>query len=321
VAATAVARDSLFGGSLAYVPVAAAMFPGHSLLIVGRGFLAGRRRFTAYGLVVGLDAVGKLLGASVVALAGLGPVALSWALVLPPVVVLLARPFAAVDTAEAPRRPPTSDRWFVGGYVIAAAASQTILAAGPLVVAALGASPSEVSVFFVTTTLFRGPMTASYNMVARVLPGFTRLAAGGGDRELDHWAQRIGLGGLIGAAAAAILAAPIGPIIVAVLYGSDFRPPAMLASLAAAGVVAGMAGLGTMQILVARGATNRMAGVWLVSLAASAVAIVLAPGAPGIRVVAGFVTGEITALVGLSVAALLHREPGASDHEATSPMV
>jgi O-antigen/teichoic acid export membrane protein len=304
---TIVARDGLLEGDAGYLPVAAVMFPGHALFILGRGFLAGRRRFVAYGVVVGLDAIGKVAGAVVVAVAGLGPVALSWALVLSPVVVLAVRPFgeAREEIGAVASGNAASDRRFMTGYLIATAASQTVLAAGPLVVGALGATPAAISVFFVTTTLFRGPMSASYNLIARVLPAFTRLAAAGEDDELSHWARRLAIGGAVAAGVTYAAASVLGPVIVEVLYGTEFRPSGTLAGLAAAAVIAGMVGLATTQILVARGATDRMAVVWVVALAAAALAIVVAPGEPDIRVAVGFLTGEAVALLGLTAAALV----------------
>ena len=120
------ARASLLDGDAAFVPVAALMFPLHALMMVGRGFLAGRRRFVAYGAVVALDASGKAGGAVLVAVAGLGPVALAWALVLSPITVLIVRPFRAEirgRSSETGSMLPRSDRRFMAGFLIATAAS------------------------------------------------------------------------------------------------------------------------------------------------------------------------------------------------------
>jgi O-antigen/teichoic acid export membrane protein len=304
---TIVAGDSLLDGHGGFAPVAAVMFLSHGLYVLGRAFLAGRRRFTAYGVAVGLDSLGKVGGAVAVAVAGLGPVALSWALVASPVLVLLVRPFRRPVEAHSVASLPRAgiDRRFMAGFLVATAASQTVLAAGPLVVGALGATSASISVFFVTTTLFRGPMSASYNLVARVLPFMTQRAAAGDHAVLGRLAMRFGAGGLVVAGVVGLGAAALGPGLVALLYGSDFRPSPTLAGLAAAGVVLGIIGLGTTQILVGRGATGRMAIVWLLAVAAAAVAIVVVPGDPTIRVAAGFFTGEAVALLGLTAAAVI----------------
>ena len=303
------ARGSLLDDDLAFVPVAALMFPFHALLVISRGFLAGRGRFVAYGAAVALDSTGKAGGAIVVAIAGLGPVALVWALALSPILVLLVRPFRAVSSEE-PVEPvapvlPRSDRRFMVGFLVATAASQTVLAAGPLVVGALGASSAAISVFFVTTTLFRGPMSASYNLLARILPGLTRRAAAGDHDVINRVVRNFAIAGVLGAGVAGAVAALAGPSLVALLYGSGFRPAATLAALAAAGVIVGIVGLGITQVLVGRGETDRMAVAWLGAVAAAAIAIVVVQSDPTIRVVAGFLTGEVVALVGLTASALI----------------
>ena len=83
------------------------------------------------------------------------------------------------------------------------------------------------------------------------------------------------------------------------------RPTATLAALAAAGVIVGIVGLGITQVLVGRGETDRMAVAWLVAVAAAAIAIVVVQSDPTIRVVAGFLTGEVVALAGLTASTLI----------------
>jgi O-antigen/teichoic acid export membrane protein len=199
---------------------------------------------------------------------------------------------------------PGSDRRFLSGYIVATAASQTILAAGPLVVGALGASAASISVFFMTTTLFRGPVSASTNLVARLLPSVTRRSAGGGDAALNRLVVRGLLVGSPAAVAVGAAAAVVGPWVVQVLYGADFRPSPELAGLSAAAVVAGLVALLVSQVLVGRGHTGRLAIVWVVALAAAAVVVVASTGDEAIRVALAFLVGETTALVGLVVAAL-----------------
>jgi O-antigen/teichoic acid export membrane protein len=309
---TFAAQSSLLNDDLGFVPVAALLLPLHAFMLIGRGFLAGRGRFVAYGAVVGLDAFGKAAGAVIVAVLGLGPVALVWALALSPVLVLVVRPFRADSGGEVGEvlSPPLlrSDRRFMSGFLVATAASQTVLAAGPLVVGALGASSAAISVFFVTTTLFRGPMSASYNLLARFLPGLTRRAAAGEHETINRFTLNFAVAGMLGAGISAAAAAMAGPPVVALLYGSGFRPTATLAALAAAGVIVGIVGLGITQVLVGRGETDRMAAAWLVAVVAAAITIVVVQSDPTIRVAAGFFCGEVVALIGLTASTMI--KPG-----------
>ncbi len=201
-----------------------------------------------------------------------------------------------------------TDTRFVAALLVAQAASQTALASGPVIVGMMGGTPAAVSVFFVTFTLFRGPITASYNLTARVLPEFTRMAASGNHAGLKRWAVRLGLGGFGAAALVGLAAAAAGPAIVAFLYGDEFRPSALLAGLAAGGVVAGLLVLFATQILIAEGATQRLAAAWGVGVAAMALAILLAPGQPSVRVAVGFAVAHLVALAGI-VAAVAVRPP------------
>lgn len=305
---TLIAAPTLLDSNRSYVPVAVVMLLTHGAMAVGRGFLAGRHRYTAYGVVTILDAIAKLAGASVVLAAGFGPLAFCWALAASPLVVLALRPFRGVREGHAPAdaAAETGGR-FMTGFLVSSAASQTVLAAGPWVVGLLGATPAAISVFFVTTTLFRGPVSASYNLLARVLPSLTARAAAGEHERLEQWARRLLVAGLLASLAAGAAAAGLGPSLIGFLFGEEFRPEWWLTALAAAAVVAAMFGLGTTQILVGKGHTDRMAMVWVAAVAIAALTILMVPGEPSLRVAIGFCTGELFALIGLSLAVLGRR--------------
>ena len=150
-----------------------------------------------------------------------------------------------------------------------------------------------------------GPMSASYNLLARFLPELTRRAAAGDHDDINRMARNVALGGMLSAGVVGAGAAVAGPGLVEMLYGEGFRPTATLAGLAAAGVICGIVGLGVTQVLVGRGDTDRMALAWLTAVVAAAVAIVVVQSDASIRVGAGFLTGEVVALAGLTVSTLL----------------
>ncbi|NIS31830.1 MAG: hypothetical protein GWO04_18595, partial [Actinobacteria bacterium] len=89
----------------------------------------------------------------------------------------------------------------LASFVAANAASQTIVAAGPLVVGFLGAPSKDVSIFFETFLLFRAPLTVAYNLVSRVLQPFARLVAEGRVGVLRTWTVRLAVGGALMSAA------------------------------------------------------------------------------------------------------------------------
>lgn len=87
----------------------------------------------------------------------------------------------------------------------------------------------------------------------------------------------------------------IGPQIVEILFGPGFRPSAVVAGLAAAGVVAGSTAQVAGQVLVAEGSTVALAGAWIAGLLTGLVVMAGIPGEPDRAVAIGFMIGELVA--------------------------
>ena len=298
-------RDRFFQGEAVYGPLLAMLFVALGTYAIARGLLAGQQRFATYGIMVGAEAVTRVgLGVAVIVI-GATTLGMAWAMVLAPFVYLAFRP-----KRPAPRSQQTlgedeaEAHKFLGGLVVTAATSQTILAAGPLVVGALDAAPGEVSTFFATFTLFRGPLTASYNLLARILPWFTHRAARGDDARLGRWSAVLGVAAIGLAGVAAVVGALIGPAIIALLFPDTFRPSGGLAALATAGVVLAAVALFLGQILVARGTTAVLASVWVVALVVAGVALLGIDASPSVRTGWAFVAGEGAALAGTVLAVI-----------------
>jgi len=297
--------DRFFAGSSGFVVAAVAILISRGLLTVGRAFLAGRRRFTAYGAIVALEGVVLVALAIGVAATSASALAFVAILAISPLVVVLARPLATTTT-EMPMLADSipAGAGFLGALIVATAASQIILAAEPVIVSFVGGTATAVSVVFVTFTLFRGPVTSAYNLIARVLPDFTVMASAGDDHRLNVWAERIGIAGVALAALFGASGWILGPIVVEVLYGAEFAPPSVVSGLAAAAVGFALASLFLNQIFVARGETGRLAVIWLLALLAATVALFVSTAEPMIRVATAFLVGEAAALallVGVSV--------------------
>jgi len=80
-----------------------------------------------------------------------------------------------------------------------------------------------------------------------------------------------------------------------VLLGAEYRPPALIAGYASAGVAIATIALFAQQILIAQKATGALAASWFSGLVAAAVTVWLSTGAEGARVGAGFLAGETVA--------------------------
>ncbi|HEX5630619.1 MAG TPA: hypothetical protein VFY15_03095 [Acidimicrobiia bacterium] len=298
----AVTLDRLLDGRPMYLGVIVVLIAAYGGFAVARGALAGRRRFDSYGWATMAESVVRLAVAAGLIALGAGVTGVAWALVPGALAVYLWRPFhgtAAPDASLAVEESGAA----LATFVAANAASQTIVAAGPLVVGALGASAKEVSVFFETFLLFRAPLSVAYSLVARVLPPFTRLVEAGRRIELHRWATRLGIVAAALAGAGFLVGDLIGPELVAVFLGEEYRPDSLLAGYAISGVVVATTALFVQQMLIALHATGAMAAAWSGGLAAAAVTIAVVPGTASDRVGLGFLIGEAVALT-LIVAAV-----------------
>ena len=294
-----------FNDDGAFIPIAAILFFSLGAYAVARGVMAGQRQYQSYGTMVAAEAIARIALAVLVLVLVDNAVGLGWALALAPLAFVVARPWRRVEQSTASMPDETSTGRFLSGLLVMTTASQTILAAGTLVVAGLGATGAAVSIFHVTFTLFRGPLTASYNLLARVLPGITDRAARGDDQGLAGSIVKFAAAGVALAGIGAVVAAALGPGIVSIMFGSSFRPEPNLAALAASGVVLAGTALFIGQVLVGRGATNVLAAVWTVALMVAATTVAVTSGwDPSDRVATGFVAGEATALIG-TVAGIL----------------
>src|SRR5690606_18830745 len=142
---------------------------------------------------------------------------------------------------------------------------------------------------FVTFTLFRGPLTLIYALQGRVLPHLVGLAHEGNREQLTKVTRKVVLVGAALAVLGGLAGWLLGPAIVDLLY--DTRPTALVAMLAAAGVMAGAAAQIVSQVLVAEGRTRRLGFAWFVGLVCAIAAMLVVSGAPDVRAAIGFVSG------------------------------
>ena len=303
---TYLARDHYFGGEATYALVGLVTVAGNALLALGRGHLAGVRRFRGYGLVSGAVAVFRLGLALVFLWVASTGLSVGWALALAPFIVLAWRPVHSDRPRERERVPEAAGR-FLTGFVLASAASQVLLLLAPMAVGVLTDEAGVMSVVFVTFQLFRAPIVMTQNMLARLLPPFTGLANAGMDDVLRKWALRFGLGALVLAPVAAAGGGVLGPAVVRLLFGAEFEPSWEVAALAAAGMVIAALSLLAGQVLVARGRTMLLAFAWVIGFLIAVVALLPSAGDPALRVSWAFVAGETGALLAIVAAAIGRR--------------
>ena len=302
---TALTIDTLFLGERGFIVLGVLIVVATAPLFVSRGLAIGQRRFDLYGLILALEAVGRLLVGAVGLLVVGGPVGLAWGVALGPALGLLVPTLRFERRAISPAAGGAGA--FLAPYIGASGASQLLLAGAPLAVAALGAAPATISIVFVTFTLFRAPVTIVYLVQGRLLNLLVRLALEGEQGRIARIRRSIELAGLAAVTFAGVTGWFIGPTVVATLYGAPFRPEAIVAALAATGVAgAGLAQL-LGQLLVAEGRTTVLARRWSVGLVTALAVLAAGPTLggldPAVAVAAAFAAGE------LSAAAAMARRP------------
>ena len=300
---TYVTRDHYFAGNSWYAVIGLVTVGGNALMALARGRLAGTRRFRAYGLVSGVVATVRVLLVIVfMKLAATGP-NVGWALALAPFVALAWMPFRRVGERKVSREPESAGR-FLSGFVLASAASQVLLLLAPMAVGILADEPGLMSVVFVTFQLFRLPIVMTQNLMARLLPPFTSMAAAGRNDLLRRWAWRFAAAALLLAPPAALGGGLLGPAVVRLFFGVEFQPAWEIAALAASGAVLAAVSLFAGQVLVARGQTMLLAAAWALGFAVAVGALFLPLGEAGTRVSWAFLLGEIAALAAVLGAAV-----------------
>ncbi|MDP9494649.1 MAG: hypothetical protein M3P87_05350 [Actinomycetota bacterium] len=287
--------DRFFDGSWHYALQIILMMVGYSLLFVGKGVLAGRRRFSGVGWILIVETVARLV-AGVVAIQLVATAeSLGWAMVLGGFSVLGLR-WWRHDTGQL-QPPATGPLAFLGGYVGGTASSQVLLGAAPLAVAALGGDPVMVSVVFVTFTLYRAPLTLIFALQGRVLPYLVGLAGADDRHRLGRIARTVVIGGAGLAVLGGIVGWLVGPDVVILLFGEEFAPSSTVAMFAAAGVMAAAAAQIAGQVLVAEARTSRLSAAWFGGLLAGVVALLVLGGQADVRVAIAFAIGEVVALI------------------------
>jgi O-antigen/teichoic acid export membrane protein len=285
----------LFGHRWQYVAQMALLMIGYALLFVGKGVLAGKRRFADVGWVLIVETVVRLVAGIVAIELVASAESLGWAMVLGGFAVLGLR-WWRYDSGD-DRAPVAPASRFLGGYVGATASSQILLGGAPIAVAALGGDPTMVSVVFATFTLFRAPLTLIFSLQGRILPYLVALAGSGDKKTLGRFSRLVVIFGAVLSILGGVVGWLIGPAIVSVLFEPDWAPSSLVAAMAAAGVMAAAAAQIASQVLVAEGRTSRLTLAWMSGLVVALMALLALGGEPDVRVAIAFALGEATAFI------------------------
>ena len=296
--------DKLLGGAADLALVGGAWVITAGAFGMVRGIYGGRAEYRMSGIATAADWVARILLTLIVVAAFASTRNLAWVLPLGAVPFLTgwwlrgrAASTAHVTAAPERSRPGT----YLAGLSFANGSLQLLLGIGPLVVVALGESPSNVSAFFVTAALTRAPFLIGIGFVPRVLTPLTRMAEAGDYAHVRSLAWLVVGGTVALAAVAGVAAYLIGPPVVSVLYGDQFTISALATAGAAAAVIVALGALGLNQVVLAEGRPLALVPAWTMALIAAALTVVLLPLEPLPRVALAMLAGQLVAIVSLAI--------------------
>ena len=271
-----------------------------------RGIYGGRAEYRMSGIATAADWIARIAFALLVLLVVAFASTRNLAWTLPAGAVpflawwwLRGRRARAAHTTAAPERSRPGS--YLAGLSFANGSLQLMLGIGPLVVVALGESPSAVSAFFVTAALARAPFLIGIGFVPRVLTPLTRMAEAGDYAHVRGLAWLVVAGTVALAAIAGVAAFLLGPWVVGLLYGHEFTLSDVATGGAVAAVIVALGALGLNQVVLAEGRPLALVPAWTAGLIAAAAAVVFIPVDPLPRVALAMLVGQLVAVVALAV--------------------
>jgi O-antigen/teichoic acid export membrane protein len=282
-----------------------------------RGVLAGRGHLRAYGCVVGIDGLVRLIPAIVLAAAGVaaaapyGLVLGSGSLAALALAIPLTRPPgpAGAPTAWSVLVPATS--WLVAAQTLALAVANL----GPVAVnALLPGDPGRVGVFAFVFVLARLPLFLLYGVQPLLLPVLSRSSARNDRAGLRRDLRRAlllvaGLGAL-----ALVLTAPVAGLIARSLFPGRPAISGTTITLLVVGTVLAMLVQVLQPALIAVANHRMVAGAWLIGAASFVVTFFLPLDAVARATTAQIVAGAATlAVMAFALRGHLRANPGGDE--------
>jgi O-antigen/teichoic acid export membrane protein len=325
-------EDDLLGGDGTLFAVYLGALVAFGASFFARGYLAGRRRFGSYGVLLLVEGLARVAFALVVAVGiTTGRDAVAIGVAAGPLLSLLVVPVAlrigAPDARERSGQPAATEPQLEGagagttpeftlaaGWGFAAAvlvimlSEQVILNAGPLLVRA-GEGAAEAGFIFNVLLVARAPLVLFQAVQASLLPHLTRLHSRGDEtgEEAFRLSIRATATAIAGFAALAVIAVlAVGPQAMEIAFGGEFDYDRAGLAIVAVGMGFYLCAATLSQAALAQGQIRRAAGCWAAS-AAVFVGVNLLPVFDIFRRVEVGFTATAVVLCGLLY--LLYRQP------------
>jgi O-antigen/teichoic acid export membrane protein len=293
-----VGRDVLFrSDAVAFPAMIAGLTAGACLSGLVRGGLAGRGLYVATGMAVAAENVVRVVLAGIVTILGGGAVAFGAVLTVGSLSGLLWRASLRFEASEAVGAPLGSPLALASGLAVGSLISQIVLTGGPVVLAAIGGSPDDVTSLFIALAVWRAPYMVALGVAPQLTPRLTQLAMGGDAGRL-RWIRRwSALAVVAGSVVAATIGATLAGPLIRLVFGPDVGLDAVALALIGVGTAVGLGNLLLLLILLAHGRSRFVTAAWVGGLGTAVLWIALLPGAPLSRVVGAFVAAQGVAFV------------------------
>ncbi len=309
------ARDRLFGVDGDFFPLLVVCVGlGSGLLGVQRGLLSARHRFGAVALGIVTENSLRCVAAIVLVVFG-SDTALHYGLaLLAGYAVALGWPNALLSGREGTGEGSGPLR-FVSGASGGQLLAQATLTGGPVLLAAIGGAPSEVTVLFAGLAIFRAPYTLALGLVSALTGRLTLMVQRTRWVRLSRIRRAVALATLILVIVAGTGGAWLGPPVMEIVFGDDVRLGSGQAGLIAVGTVLAMANLVVTLGLLARDRAGVVLACWAIGIPVGALAHLLAGGDALTNTCWTFVAVEAVAFVALIVSeARSDRLVGGQEH-------
>jgi O-antigen/teichoic acid export membrane protein len=290
---------------------------------LARGTLSGNGRFGRYGIIVGMDGLGRAVLAGGLALLGfttLGWFGLVFAVV--PYIAVLFGLFGARHLAEPGPPAPMSELSTAIGWLLLGSTFAQALGYSAYIGASLLASPAQnaaLGAFIAGIFIARIPLLLFQAVQAALLPKLAGLLGEGRVQEFRTGLFRL-VAIVLGASVVGVLVAlTAGPAIGRVLFGENFTLTGLSLATLTAGVCLMVTALTLAQALIALRRYAVTALAWVAAVAVFLAIMLLVDVDIFVKAELAFVAGAVVALAWMGAVAYRATSAGKLAQHSTRP--
>lgn len=274
-----------------------------------RGVFNGHRQSFRLGAQILAESAGRLLIAAGLLIIGAGVIGPAIAILLGPLIGVLAVRPAPVEAPDKPGEPFSAMNAFrfAGPVLMCVAFAQTLMNGGPILVSLLGGSQAQVGLFAAALILTRIPQYVMSPAIGALLPHGSRILSTQGQRPFDRFIARTG--GIVSVIGIMMVGGTwiLGEWAIKIFAGSDFDASQEMLTLLAALAAFYLLSETISQALFALGRARLAAIGWACGLLASMICLTVLDMQVLDRISTSLAFGAAAAAVAQAVFYLLAR--------------